>query len=161
LVPIEDGFIRGGTYATNNFASSTVIETKSDADLSQTRDAYLRFDLGSLATVSSAKFRVYAAASASGSVNPTLYPVAGAWTEGTLSWNTRPGYVSSNPLGAFTVSSTAYAWQEVNVTNYVKSERTAGRRLVSFALHCQAPSAAGLTAHSREGSNKPQLIVTP
>jgi hypothetical protein len=47
------------------------------------------------------------------------------------------------------------------VTNYVKSERTAGRRLVSFALHCPAPSTAGLAAHSREASNKPQLIVTP
>lgn len=161
LNPIEDGFIRGGTYAANKFGTGAALETKSDANLSETRDAYLRFDLGSLASVSSAKFRIYTAATASGSVNPTVYPVAGAWTEGTLSWNTRPGYVSNNPLGAFTLSSTAYAWQEVNVTNYVKSERTAGRRLVSFALHCQSPSAAGVTAHSREASNKPQLIVTP
>jgi hypothetical protein len=161
LGPIEDGFIRGGTYAANNFGTSAALETKSDADLSQTRDAYLRFDLGSLASVSAAKFRIYAAASASGSVAPTLYPVAGAWSEGTLSWNTRPGYVSNSPLGGFAVSSTAYTWQEVDVTTYVKSERSAGRRLVAFALHCQSPSTAGLTSHSREGSNKPQLIVTP
>ena len=160
LTPIEDGHIRGGIYAASNFGTSAALEAKS-ADLDHTRDAYLRFDLGTLASVSSAKFRVYAAAVGDGAVNPTLYPVSGAWTEGTLSWNTRPGYTSGNPLGAFTIASTAYAWQEVNVTNYVKSERTAGRRLVSFALHCPAPSNANLTAHSREGSNKPQLIVTP
>jgi hypothetical protein len=46
------------------------------------------------------------------------------------------------------------------VTNYVKSEKTAGRNIVSLALHNPTASALVMTANSREAAtNKPRLVI--
>jgi hypothetical protein len=162
LYPIEDAFVRNGTYASTNFGTATALDVKSDSEPNLTRDAYLRFNLGSVPSVSSAKFRVYTALSYSDSVTPSLYPVTGSWSETTLTWNSRPGYVSSNPLGAFTVTSTSYTWKEIDITPFVRSEHGAGRRVLSFALHSPATSVEKLIFPSREAaSNRPELVVTP
>jgi hypothetical protein len=162
LRPIEDAFVRNGTYANSNFGTATVLDVKSDTEPNLTRDAYLRFDLGAVPSVSSAKFRVYAALTYSDSVTPSLYGVTGPWNETTLTWNTRPGYLSSNLLGAFTVTSTSYTWKEIDVSAFVRTEHGAGRRVLSFALHAPAPSVEKLMFPSREAaSNRPELVVTP
>ncbi|HEY3497121.1 MAG TPA: DNRLRE domain-containing protein [Polyangiaceae bacterium] len=162
LTPIEDGYVRGGTYAATNFGAASELEVQSNSDLSLTRDAYLRFDLGSLASVSSAKFRVSARLSGSASVGVTVFPAPGAWSETALVWNLRPGFVSGSPLATFTLGSTSASSIEADVTAYVKSERQAGRRLVSFALHSLTPSTQRAILSSREASaNRPALIVTP
>lgn len=154
--------MRNGTYASTNFGTAPALDVKSDSEPNLTRDAYLRFNLGSIPTVSSAKFRVYAALSAVDSVTPSLYPVTASWTETALTWNSRPGYVSSNPLGAFTVTSTSYTWKEIDISAFVRNEHSAGRRVLSFALHAPAPSVEKLMFPSREASsNRPELIVTP
>jgi hypothetical protein len=162
LIPIEDAYVRDGTYATANYGTSTFLHVKSDTTASYTRDTYLKFDLGALATVSSATFRVYGRLTAADIVRATLYPVSGVWSESTLLWNTRPGYVAANPLGSLTATSTAFAWFEIDATSYVRSERQAGRRIVSFALHATAPSVERLDLSSREASaNRPELVVKP
>ena len=149
-------------YWTVNFGSAGELQVQSNADINLVRDAYLRFDLASVASVSSAKFRVYAALSESGSASATLYPVTGSWSESSLIWNTRPGYISSNPLGVLAPGTASFSTFEIDVTNYVKSERQAGRTLVSFALHSPAPSVPRIVTKSREASgNRPELIVTP
>jgi hypothetical protein len=111
--------------------------------------------------VSSAKLRLSAALSGADSVRATVYPVTGSWTEAALTWNTRPGFVASSPLGGFTLTSTTPAWQELDVTSYVKSERAAGRPLVSFAVDCAASSVEKITLSSREGASPPELVVLP
>jgi hypothetical protein len=161
LAPIEDTYIRGGSYATTNYGTSTELQVQSNADLSLTRDAYLRFDLRSATSVSNAKFRIMTSLSAAGTVGMTLFPVTGGWTEAALVWNLRPGYVSASPLANFTVTSTSATWFEVDVTNYVKSEFQAGRRLFAFALHSLTPSTTRINAGSRETSNRPALLITP
>jgi hypothetical protein len=160
LAPIADTYIRAGTSAATNFGTASELQVQSNSDLNLVRDAYLRFDLASVASVSSAKFRVYAALSESGAASATLYPVTGSWSETALTWNLRPGYVSGNPLGALAPTSTTSGWHEIDVTSYVKSERQAGRTLVSFALHAPAPSVPRINAGSREASNPPSLVVT-
>jgi hypothetical protein len=139
LYPTEDAFVRNGIYAGTNFGSATVLDLKTDTEPNLTRDVYLRFDLGALASASSAKLRLSAALSASNSVTATLYPVSGAWSESSLTWNTRPGYVAT-ALGAFTVTGTSPVWNEIDVTAYLKSELSSSRRVVSFALHASAVS---------------------
>ncbi len=104
---------------------------------------------------------MYGALSAADSVIATLYPTTGSWSESTLTWNSRPGYVSTNPLGALSTTSTVRAWKELDVTNHVKSVLSGGQRLVSFALHATAASVEKLTINSREAaSNGPELVVT-
>jgi hypothetical protein len=162
LLPVEDAYVRDGTFAATNFGTSATLHVKSDAGAGLTRHAYLRFDLGSIATVSSAKFRGYAHLTAADTVRAILYPVTGSWSESTLVWNSRPGTVSTSPLGSMTVTSTASSWFEVDVTSYVRNEQQAGRRLVSLALQCPAGSVERLDLNSREASsNRPELVVTP
>jgi hypothetical protein len=162
LFPVEDTYVRGGTFSSTNFATSTLLQVKSDESPSLTRDAYFRFDLGSTASVSAAKFRVYAHLTAADSVRAVLYPVTGAWSESTLIWNSRPGYLSASPLGSMTLTGTTFAWFELDVTSHVRSEQQAGRRLVSFALHCPANSVERIDLSSREATaNRPELTVTP
>jgi hypothetical protein len=61
-----------------------------------------------------------------------------------------------------TLTSTTYAWRELDVTSHVRNERNAGRRLVSFAFHCSAPSVERLDMNSSEASNnRPELVVAP
>jgi hypothetical protein len=162
LAPIEDAYVRDGAYASTNFGTQAALHVKTDTEASLTRDAYLRFDLGTIATVSAAKLRVYGHLTASDSVRAVAYPVTGAWSESTLVWNSRPGYVTASPLGSLTATSTTYSWFEVDVTSFTRSEREAGRRLVSFALHCPASSVERLDLSSREASaNRPELVVSP
>ncbi len=162
LFPVEDTYVRGGTYATTNYGTSTVLNVKSDASADLNRDAYLRFDLGTLASVGRATMRVYGHLTYADNVTAVLYPVVNAWSESALTWNSRPGYVSSQQLGSMTLTSTTFAWREFDVTAYIKSERAAGRRLVAFALHCPAPSDERIDINSREASsNRPELVVTP
>jgi hypothetical protein len=161
LLPIEDAYVQNGTHASTNFGTPALLQVKSDTEPNLTRHAYMKFDLGSLPSVSAAKFRVNARLTAPDTLAATLYPVSGVWSEATLTWNTRPGYVNS-PLGSMTVTSTTFAWFEIDVTTYVKSERTAGRRIVGFALRAPAPSVERLDVNSREAStNRPELVVTP
>src|SRR5262249_14228316 len=81
------------------------------------------------------------------------------WTENGITWNNRP--LPSDMLGAATVTGTAYAWYQVDVTSYLQSEVSAGHDLVSFALH--NPSSASSTViqvASRETATPPQLAIT-
>jgi hypothetical protein len=134
---------------------------KSDTDLDYTRDAYLRFDLGTVSSVASANLRVYAKLTASDNATAVLYPVRSAWAESSLTWNSRPGYLSSQPLGSMTLTVTAPTWREFDVTSWVRNESQAGRRLVSFAFHCPASSVERIDITSREASaSRPELVVT-
>ena len=162
LRPVADGFVRDGTHAATNFGASTVLDVKTDAASGFSRDAYLRFDLGTLASIGSAKLRLYVALSAADAVTATIYPATGTWSESTLTWNTRPGYVSTSPLGALTATTTAAAWREVDITAHVRVEFAASRRVVNLALHAGAASVEKLVVAAREAAgNRPELVITP
>jgi hypothetical protein len=161
LPSVADSFVRNGTYAATAYGSATVLDVKTDTTAGLSRDAYLRFDLGALPSVSNARLRVHAALSAADSVAATLYPVTGAWSESTLTWNTRPGYVTATPLGSVSATSGTAAWKELDITAHVKAELAAGRRVFAMALHATAPSVEKMVIASRESGSGPQLVVTP
>jgi RHS repeat-associated protein len=121
----------------------------------------MRYDLTpETAVVATAKLRIYAALSAAGSVPTTAYSVASTtWGETTITWNNKPARGAAR--GTATVNSTTYAWYEIDVSAYVRSELAAGRKLVSFAYHDAANAGVAIRANSREGVNKPQLVITP
>jgi hypothetical protein len=161
LYPLADAFARNGIHAGTNFGSATTLDVKTDTEPNLTRDAYLRFDLGALASASSARFRVHAALSANDTVAATLYPAIGSWSETTLTWSNRPGYVV-RPLGLLTVTSTAASWKEIDVTAHVKGELASGRKQIDLALHANSPSVEKLILSAREAAaNRPELVVAP
>jgi hypothetical protein len=161
LPSIADSFVRDGAYANTAYGGATALDVKTDTTAGLSRDALLRFDLGSLPSVSNARLRVYASLSAVDSVTATLYPVTGVWSESTLTWNTRPGYVTTAPLGSLLATCGTAAWKELDVTAHVKAELAAGRRVFALALHATAPSVEKMVIASREAANGPQLVVTP
>jgi hypothetical protein len=123
-----------------------------------TREAYLRFDLSSVASVGTAKLRLFGSLSdaAISSIALGVYGTSSTWTEPALTWNTRPP-AGGAPLASFNVSGTTANWYEIDLSNYLKSEKTAGRNLVTLVLKSQTASATVCAFTSDEGANGPEL----
>ena len=158
LTAIADAHVVS-TNATKNFGTNTVLEVQTNSTTA-IRDAYLRFDLSSVTNISSAKLRIFAGLSASGTYTTWAYSVANTnWGETNVTWNTRP--VLSNALNSVTVSGTTLAWYTIDVTSFIKSEKDAGRNLVCLGVHAQTNSTSFVKINSREASsNKVELLIT-
>lgn len=160
LTPTADAYVQGGTYAATNYGSNTILAAQASATANSNYDSYLKFDTASSSgTVTSAKLRLYTALSALGTVSTSAYAVADtAWGETTITWNNKPALGAS--LGSLTVNSKVYAWKEFDVTPYVQSEKSAGRHVLTLALHNAATSVPYVKAYSRNMlSNQPQLVI--
>jgi hypothetical protein len=169
LYPIADAYVQDGTAANTNFgtANPLLLQTNNTLNVGKNRDVYFTFDLsGVTRSISSVKLRIYAAVSASGSVGTSAYSVANTgWIEsgtGSITWNNKPARSSTALTGATaTVTTTAFTKYDIDVTSYVKSEKAAGRNIVSLALHDASSTTLNLLVNSRESAtNKPQLFIT-
>ncbi|QYG92237.1 DNRLRE domain-containing protein [Iamia sp. SCSIO 61187] len=113
-------------------------------------ESYVRFDLSGLGGApTSARLRLFVTDASP--VSGTATGVQTGWTEGGLTWNTRPGAIGG-PLGS-AGASTAGQWVEYDVTAGV-----AGDGPVAFAI--RTTSTNSLITSSREGAHPPQLVVT-
>jgi len=168
LHPSADAYVQDGTNAGVNFGTATTlkVQTGSQANVGTNQDAYFKYDLSGVGqNISSAKLRVSASLSAAGSLSSSVYSVADtSWVEsgtGSITWNNRPAR-SATPLSgaSITVTSTTLTTFDIDVTSYVRSEKAAGRDLVSLALHNPSTSTILINVNSREAlANKPQLII--
>lgn len=169
LFPLADSYVQDGTNAGTNFGTATSlrVQTGSKTNVGTNSDAYFKYDLSGIGqNVSSAKLRISASLSAAGSVSSSVYSVATtSWIEsgtGSITWNLKPARSAAALSGAsITVASTTLTTFDIDVTNYVKSEKSAGRDVVSLALHDPSASTIFINVNSREAAaNKPQLIVS-
>ena len=138
-----------GAQPAQNFGGASSL----GADLSPQMESYLRFSLSGLTgPVSGAKLRLFAADGSSD--GPRVYRTAGGWTEGGLTWNTRPA-LTGGPLddeGAITSGT----WVEYDVTGAVSGDGELNLALIPA-------SSNGTDFSSREASRvdrRPQLVVT-
>jgi Big-like domain-containing protein/IPT/TIG domain-containing protein/carboxypeptidase family protein/beta-propeller repeat-containing protein len=168
LFPLADAYVQDGTNAGVNFGTATTlkVQTGSQPNVGTNQDAYFKYDLSGVGqNISSVQLRITASLSAAGSLSSSVYSVADtSWIEsgtGSITWNNRPARSATALSGAsITVASTTLTTFDIDVTNYVKSEKAAGRDLVSLALHNPSASTIFINVNSREASaNKPQLIV--
>lgn len=154
-----DGFVRDGSYAGNNYGSSNPMEVKTEVK-DWNRDAYLKFDTSGTNSVSSAVLTLYAATDTAGATLATdIYSVASAdWSESGLTWTNRPAF--ANRIATLTASGTEFKKYTIDLSDYVNSERAAGRSMVAIALHNAAASNVRLFVKSREDSSfKPTLAM--
>jgi RHS repeat-associated protein len=160
LNPTADAYVQGGGNANTNFGTNTQLRIQTNATSSSNYDSYLKFDTTGQ-TFATAKVRVNAALSASGTVGVALYAVATTtWGETTINWNNKPAR-GAQQATTVNVTSTTAAWIEFDVTSYVLAEKTAGRPIVSFALHAPSNVSVRVNASSKEATtNKPQLVLT-
>ena len=89
----DDAYVRDGTYAGQNFGAATDLVVKRSANVGNSRESLLTFDLASVGTISGAKLRLFGRLSdtTSASLVTTVYPASGAaWAESAVTWNNRP-----------------------------------------------------------------------
>jgi hypothetical protein len=167
--PGADAYVRSGTSAGTNFGTATVLDVKHTNTTTTKRNAFLRFSLaGVAATVTSAKLRLFGNAVTSAKATAVHSVADITWIEsgtGGITWNyptTDAGgpAMSASPLATQTVATTA-AYVEWDVTAYVQQQRTAGATALTLGVKSAVLSDEGQTTfNSREGTNKPVLVIS-
>ncbi|MCI0690403.1 DNRLRE domain-containing protein [candidate division KSB1 bacterium] len=153
LSPTDDARVNSANPSTNYGSSSTLRLRKSS---STTINSYLKFNVSGLSgPVQSAKLRLYVTDSSKsgGSVHLVSNNYEGTtttWVERGLNWNNAPaiGGAALSSAGAASVES----WVEFDVTSAI-----AGEAIYSFGL--KTTSSDAVYYSSKEGSNKPELVV--
>lgn len=161
--PEADAFVRNGTSANINYGKDTSLVVKTSPSTSTTgfnRNAYLRFPLASLSTVTSAKLRIF------GMVTDGTTPVdlsllgieADSWSETSITWNNAPTTPTS-PIARIIGVNTVGKYFEIDVTDFVKSEWQNDKK-VSFLISDLATLNRNIVFNSRENARfRPQLII--
>jgi PKD repeat protein len=147
FAPTDDAYVRQPNPSENAGADTTVRVYKSGASDTQ---SYFKFTVaGVTGTVTSVRLRLWVTDASS--VAGSIYSVADiGWSEGTITWTTRPapGSLIANgggaPLGT---------WVEYDLTGAVEGNGT-----YSFVLKDGGTDAARFS--SKEGANDPQLVVS-
>src|SRR5262249_23847457 len=86
-------YVRGGSFATQKFGTDPTLVAKKHSDPTSSRESFLTFNLAGLPTIQSASLRLFGALNdtSSPSVQSQVFAAAGAFTESSVNWNTRPG----------------------------------------------------------------------
>jgi hypothetical protein len=163
IPPTADAYVRAGSFSAQNFGTVHTIPTKKGVSDDNTRRAYLTFDVSAVGATDRVVLRLSGRLSSTASENvvTTIYAVPNVtWGENTLTWNNRPNL--GKVLGTVTVEGTAQQWVTLDVTKFVRAEKTAGRQVISVSLRDVVHSSAISIFNSREASvGAPALIVTP
>ena len=142
---VADAQVAEASPTTNYATAALRTDGGSDPDV----DSYLRFSVtGVSGYIVAATFRIYAS---SGSVDgPAIFATASTWSESTITWANRPA--RSGPALDDRAAIAVGAWVDYNVTSLVIGDGT-----VDLVLG--QTSNDGVDFHSREGVQKPQLVV--
>lgn len=156
-------YVRGGSFANQNFGNdSQILVKRSSSGATNTREGYLKFDLSSVSTISSAKLRLTARLSENtvGGIKTNVhYAGNDAWTETGLTWNNKPA-AGSIVRGSFTVNSTSNQVYEVDLTSFLQGEKAAGRNIVTLVLKNPTATNPWTIIASDETSSGPVLVVS-
>lgn len=149
LNPAADTYVRHSS-PTTNYASSSPLNVDGGTNVER---SFLKFDLSNLAgkTITSAKLRFYVTnqsvdTQSIKSVSDT------SWSETLMTANNQP---ARGATVATINATTANAWKEVDITSATASK--AGE-LLSLAI--DQSGSDGMDFTSKEGTNKPQLVIT-
>jgi endoglucanase len=163
IPPLADAYVRAGIYSAQNFGTAKTLTAKKGVTDNNTRRSYLMFDISAVGDTDRVMLRLYGRLSniANQNVKTTVYAVADTtWGENTVTWNTRPNL--GTVLGTFVIQGTTPQWINVDVTKYVRSEKAAGRQVISVALRDLVHASPYSIFNSREAAqNAPALIIVP
>jgi hypothetical protein len=147
--PIADAFVKDGGSAGVNFGGQAALEVKTSS--SNNRNAYLKFDLTGFTNITAAKLRLNGRRSdtLTGTITTQVNAVSNTtWGEGTVTWNNKPGLGAV--LGSVDVFDGEPRYFEVDVTQYLQTEKSAGRNTVTLGLHNLTSSSVWVWFNSRE-----------
>jgi PKD repeat protein len=151
LLPVADAKVRSST-PDRNYGTTTDLQVRlENPSTPHTFRSYLKFAVSGLAgPVTSAKLRLYV-------TDPTkdvgsLYTVSNLWSETGITWTNAP-LIGGNPLASVRAV-TANTWLDIDLGSAIS-----GNGEYSFALKEGTVSDSAFFS-SREGANKPQLVLT-
>jgi hypothetical protein len=160
----DDGYVRDGSHANTNFGAATQLQLKQDA-AGYARESFLRFDLSSVTSITSAKLRLFGRMDngVTPSVGFNVYAASATkvWSESTLTWNNRPTAASSTVIATATVGGTTGKWYELDLTAFLKQQLAAGATSVTLVLKAAGKSNGPIVFDSDEAANRPELNITP
>lgn len=161
LNTIADTFVRGGTYANNNYGTNVTAEVRMSTTADNYRDTYFLFDLTNVNNITSAVVHYYGrmGSTTASALNEVHAEATTDWSETTMTYNNRPAM--GDILGSVTVTGSTYAWYDVDVTAYVQAEKAAGHNRVSFVIHGATDPGTYELIETKEWSaaNAPKIIV--
>ena len=160
---VADAYVRAGPYASANFGSAPELVVKHSAAVEYRREAYLKLDISSVRVGDAVTLELagWLSDARAPSVTTRLREVSdSSWSEGTVTWNTKPG-ASSTVLGDVVVSTTSPAWRGVDLTSFIQARRSAGRTQVTIALINDDDTLPYVAFGSRESAYPPRLIAAP
>ena len=155
VIAEKDAYVRGGSYASNNYGTADVLQLK-NANSKNTREIYTQFDVSAVAASSQVDL-VLPIASNSGEGTVELHKVSNdSWSESGLTWNNKPS--TSGLIETFTIDSNNNGNELlIDVTDYVQSE---GDGVVSFALVRTSGGSSVIKIASKEASNGMRLELS-
>ena len=145
-----DATVRSGTHAGANYGTTATLLSDSD-DGGSVDNSYLRFSIGSVGTISSAKLRFYVS-DASGGPHDVKQVSNLTWGETTITWNNKPAV--DGPLVGTIPSAAKNTWIEVDITSIAQPNTT-------LSLAILPGTNDGLDLRSRnDATNPPQVVIT-
>ena len=140
-----DAYVRSNSQ-NSNFGSESTLRINGS---SQEHRSFLRFQVSGLAgDVTSATLRLFVTDSSDD--GGSVYDVSTSWTESGITWRNAPS-ISGSALDS-AGSASAGTWVEWDVTEHVD-----GNGSFAFGLTSDSDNSAYFS--SREGANRPQLVV--
>jgi hypothetical protein len=160
---LADAYVRAGQYASTNYGRATEVIAKFSSDAQYMRHGYIKLNITDVAaTSSSVRLRVSGRLSdtRAASVTANLHSVTDiAWNETAITWNNKPAH--GGPVASVVVSGTTAQWYEIDLTTFLKQQRSLGQTTVTLAVICPVDTLPYLSLGSRESSARPTLIITP
>jgi hypothetical protein len=165
LGPTADAYVFEGSSGNDNFGTSTALEVRK-ASGANDRWTYIKFDTTAVATVTSARLRLFGnlTSTTSTTVRTQAFGAANTtWTETGITWNNKPPSGTTVQAAVTLVNnSTTARWYEWDLTAYLQQEKAAGRNVVTLVMKNDVNTNPAATFGSRQASsNRPELRVTP
>ena len=152
--------VRDGSYRFANYGSSPALEVKKST-ASYNRETYLKYDLTNVATVGSAKLRLYGGLTDTVAPSIQLGVFASSvtnWSESGITWNNKPATGASAVAGT-TITGTTKKWYEIDVATYLQAEKAAGRNVVTFVLRSNTSTSTLCAFAADDVANGPRLVI--
>ena len=141
LIPVEDAWTNQ-TKGNTNYGVRTELKAKKD-----NKEAYLKFDLNAIGTVSSAILEL--TSDVAGTIE--LWNTSDSWTEGSLTWNNAPNVQSL--IGTYSLSG---GLSSINLTTYIE-EQASTDNVASIVI--RELNLDIIFIDSKEGANVPTLTI--
>jgi hypothetical protein len=148
LTPTADTYVRDGSTAGQNFGTAAPLAAKMNPQAGLNRRIFMKFDISSITSVSSAKLRLFGNFTAASGTSPVVVhrEDTDSWTDTGLTWNNQPAVALA--VVTVSVNITAQYW-EWDLTAFVQNQIATGQHTMSLVLQNDVTTSDPVNFNSR------------